>query len=57
MISPMNHRAVLEEADLFGYLQIFILLTFLSLSSTQIPDDVNILGAVSTNHNSRIWHE
>lgn len=36
----MNHRAVLEEADLFVHSKIFILLTF--LSSTQILDDINI---------------
>lgn len=44
MISLMNHRAVLAETDLFVRSKIFILLTSIFLSSTQILDDVNTFG-------------
>lgn len=53
----MNHTAVLAETDLFVRSKIFILLTSIFLSSTQILDDVNTFGAVSTNHNSCVWPE
>lgn len=53
----MNHRAVLAETDLFMSSKLFILLTFVFLSPTQILDDVNTFGAVSTNHNFCVWPE